>query len=571
MTTKNRDASLDESRPEPSPDALPDALVEQRRGLSLVWLIPVVAALIGGWLAYKTLSEKGPLITLTFKEGTGLEAGKTHLRHKALDVGLVKRVQFSDDLSHVVVTAELAKNVESHLGANTKFWVVRPRVGLGGVSGLETVVSGSYIEVDFGDGEATRAFTGLERPPDVKKDTPGREYSLSTTALGGLQDGSPISFRGIPVGEVLNHKLAENNEELVLHVFVRAPYHELVRDNSRFWKTGGFDVSVGAQGINVKMNSLLSFLAGGIAFDTPDLESAPARASPEGSRFDLFDSFEQVTDSSFTRKHPYILYFDGSVRGLSPGAPVEFHGIKIGSVTDIRLEYDAGTEKLRIPVIVNIEPERVVFDGGREAASVATAAADKPRHPLERLIARGLRAQLKTGSLLTGQLFVDLDFYPNSPAYRPKPDGAYPEIPTVPSTLEAFQSTAAELLAEVMKLPFDQIGKELLGVAEGSNRLVNAPEIRAAVASLNATLKDVQKLSGSLERQVVAVGTGTDKTLVAARDVLEAAEPGSPLLVDLANTLEELAAAARSIRAFTDYLERHPEALLYGKSGPKPR
>lgn len=531
----------------------------------------MVAALIGGWLAYKTVNEKGPLITVSFHEGSGLEAGKTQLRYKSLEVGHVKSVRFSEDLSHVIVTAEMSKDVESHLGAHSRFWVVRPRVGLSGVSGLETVVSGSFVEVEFGDGEPARNFTGLEEPPNITKDTPGRQYTLSTTELGGLQDGSPVSFRGIPVGEILNHELAEDKESLSLHVFVNAPYDQLVHTESRFWKTGGFNVSVGAQGVNVKMDSLLSFIAGGVAFDTPDLDTATGQISPAGHRFKLFDSFEQVAESSFTLRNPYILYFNGSVRGLTPGAPVEFHGIKVGVVTDIRLDYDSATERLRIPVVVNIEPERVTIDGGQNETSVTTAPAVQQGHPLEKLIAQGLRAQLKTGSLLTGQLFVDLDFYPDQPPFHPSTEGTYPELPTMPSTLEAFQNTAADLLAEIKKLPFDRIGQEVLGVVEGSNRLVNAPEIHEAVVTLNATLKDLQKLSRSLERQVTSVGGDAGKTLHAAQEALEIAEPGSPLLVDLANTLEELSAAARSIRAFTDYLERHPEALIYGKSGPKPR
>jgi len=552
-------------------DSLPDAVVEKRRGFSIVWLIPLVAALVGAWLAYKTLSEQGPILTLTFREGTGLDAGKTKIKYKALDVGVVETVRFSPDLSEIIVTARMNKEVERHLGENSRFWVVRPRLGFGGVSGLETVVSGTYIEVEFGDGNPARTFAGLEQPPIVRTDTPGHRYLLLTDRLGSIQRGSPIYFRDIQVGEVLTTQLAEDKRNVLVHVFVNAPYDRLVRDHSRFWKTSGFEVSLGAQGIDVRMESLLSVLLGGIAFDTSghDETDSPSR---DGTQFRLYDSFADIAESSYTRRDSYLMYFEGSVRGLSVGAPVEIRGLKIGKVTEVKLDIDLKTGNIRVPVLVELELERILSaDQVKQFDETYGALRAEGRRPgMEHMVKHGLRAQLKTGSLLTGQLFVELDFYPDSPPLELVYGGRYPEIPTVPGTLEAFQKTAMDILNNLRKLPLDQIANELLGTMQGANRLVNAPEWRATIRSLDATLKDVRALARTADRQVAALAVDAGKTLGAARSTLESLDPEAPLMVDLTNTLEELAAAARSIRALSDYLDRHPESLLYGKGGPGP-
>lgn len=547
---------------------LPDAIVEKRRGFSIVWLLPLVAALIGAWLAYKTLSEQGPTITLTFREGTGLEAGKTRIKYKALDVGVVKTVRFGPDLSRVIVSAQMNKEVEPHLGEHSRFWVVRPRLGFGGVSGLETVVSGTYIEVEFADGNPAREFVGLEQPPAVRADTPGRRYLLLTDKLGSIQRGSPIYFRDIQVGEVLTTELAEDRQNVLVHGFVNAPYDRLVRDQSRFWKTSGFEVSLGAQGIDVRMESLLSFVLGGIAFDTPTHDEG-GEPSQSGARFRLYDSFASIAESSYTRRDPYMMHFEGSVRGLSVGAPVEVRGIGIGKVTEVKLEVDLKTGDVRAPVSVELELERLLSqDLVRQLdETYGPLRADGRRPSMERMVERGLRAQLKTGSLLTGQLFVDLDFYPDSPPLQLVYGGQHPEIPTVPGALEAFQKTALEVLDDLRKLPLDRIADELLGTMQGASRLINAPELRAAIRSLDALLKDVRSLTQTADRQVAALAADAGKTLGAARSTLEGVDPEAPLMVDLANLLKELATAARSVRILTDHLERHPESLLYGKGG----
>ena len=471
-----------------------EAVVQERRGLSIVWLIPLAAVIIGGWLAYKTLSEKGPTITITFKTAAGLEAGKTRVQYKAVTIGVVDDIDVSQDLSNVIVTASLDKDVKPFLTDGTQFWVVRPRLGAGGVSGLGTLVSGAYIEIEPGQGEPAKAFTGLEVPPVVRVGTPGHEYILKTAPLGSLVPGSPVYFHDLKVGEVTSGELDEDERGFTVHIFVNEPHHALVRANSRFWNASGIDVSIGADGMQVRTQSLQALLSGGIAFDSPSGESAPAE---EGAQFKLYESLTAANEAVFFDKEAYVMYFEGSMRGLSVGAPVQLKGIKVGEVTDLRLEHDLDTLEFRVPVFIQLEPGRVRFiSGGTE---VANTGGTDDIEDLKKLVARGLRAQLQTGSLLTGQRYVELGFHPDSPPAEFQLVGNHYELPTVPSAMDEFRSTATEMLAKLRNLPLDEIAAEVLGTLEGTNRLVNSPELIETLESVRKTTARAAPLATSLK------------------------------------------------------------------------
>lgn len=547
--------------------AVADAVVKESRGWSTVWLIPLVAALIGVWLAYKTISEKGPLVTIIFQDAAGLEAGKTRIRHKAVEVGVVEAIHLSDDLTHVVVQGRIDKALEPHLGENTHFWLVQPQVGLQGVTGLETLVSGTYIGVTFGGTRPTRSFTALARAPLITPDTPGRQYLLATERLGSLTTGSPIYYRGIQVGEVLDTRLAPDMSSVYLRIFVRAPYDDLVHNDSRFWQVSGVDISMNAQGFNLKMESLAALALGGIAFETPG-RSEGTDPSEEGARFALYDSYASIKEADLISKNPFLVYFNGSVRGLSPGAPVEFRGIQIGRVVSVSLQLDL-VGKPKIPVVIDLEPQRFLSSAEMQKLKARyDAQGSQQQYPImEKLVAAGLRAQLQTGSLLTGQLFVNLDYFPDSPRSELIYGGQYPQIPTVPTTLDEFQNSAVDVLNNLKNLPLDKIGKELTTTLQSANRLINDADLKATLRALDATLKDVRQLAQTTDRQIASLAAGAEKTLGSVRATLQSVEPGAPTIVDLSSTLEELANAARSIRALASYLERHPEALIKGKAG----
>ncbi len=548
-----------------------ELVVEKARGLSVIWLIPLVALLIGGWLAYKTLSEQGPTITITFKQPGSLEAGKTKIKYKDVEVGVVETVKLSEDLSKVIVTAQLDKNVESHLGEGTQFWVVEPRFGLGGVSGLDTLIAGHYIQVEFSDGKPRREFIGLEHAPKISADTPGKRFTLMADRAGSLSEGTRLYFRDIQVGSIVGVRLADDRSDVLVDVFVDAPYDQLIHESSRFWQTSGIDISMGAQGIDVKVGSLLSLLGGGITFDTPNLNDPNNPPSKPGAKFWLHKDYANIAEGYYVHKIALMMNFEDSVRGLSVGAPVEVRGIQVGKVTGVKFNFDIETNKLKIPVYIEIDLDRIMPQS--EIKKMETSFSREiaaHHHPgIEALVAQGLRARLKTGNLLTGQLFIDLDFYHDDAGKKVIYAGELPELPTLPSVAEAFKNDISEILAKLKRLPLDKIGDELLGTVQGSNKLMNSEDVKDAIRSLNTTLKDVHQLAQTTDKEIVKLTASLDKSLTTAVKVLEQIDPGSPIIVDVGKALEELAASARSIRTLTDYLERHPEALLYGKGGAK--
>ncbi len=532
--------------------------------ISPIWLFPIVALVIGGWLVYQTLSQRGPTITITFKTAEGIEEGKTKIKFREVEVGLVESIAIKD-LSNVIITAKMKKGAEPHLTESTRFWVVRPRVGLQGISGLGTLVSGAFIDVDPGKGgKPIREFVGLEEPPILTTDDPGQEFTLVTDKLGSYTAGSPVYYRGIEVGEVLGHQMAENHKEIFVRVFIYEPHDQLVRDDSRFWNASGLSVSVDADGMEVNIESLKALAVGGIAFDTPsDLEAgAPSKA---GTRFSLRESKAAVDEAVFTKKFRWILYFTGSVRGLSRDAPVEFKGIKVGSVVDVRLEADPKSRAYRIPVLIDLEPERmtVIGEGG------IGRTIDRETHiaAVRSWISTGLKGRLKAGSLITGQLFVDLDLHPDHETIM-RGDGKYPEIPTIPSSIEEITRSLTAILDKVQALPLEELTRSLTNTVKSAERLMSSEEIPNALKSFDQTLAILNRLIKNVDQNIApetrSVLAEANKTL---KTVREAISPDSPLRYDLETTLQELAAAARSIRLLAEYLESNPNALIYGKGG----
>ncbi len=539
-----------------SPDAIPEATVQTKRNISIVWLIPLVAAIIGAFLAWKAISEKGPTITIHFKNAAGLEVDKTKLRYKNVEIGQVTNIELTQDISSVIVTAELRKGAEPYLTDNTRFWVVRARVAAGEVSGLGTLFSGAYIGIDpVTEGEPTRAFVGLERPPLFRTDEPGAVFQLRANSLGSLERGSPVYYRRFKVGQVTDYEMAEDGRSVAIQVFVHAPHHERVRENTVFWNASGLDVSLSAEGVTVDTESFVSVLLGGVSFDTPRAQK-PGSAPKKDQVFDLYPSRSATEERIYTEKEYYLLYFAGSVRGLTVGAPVEVRGIKFGEVVDVTLQFDVRELEPRIPVLIMLEPERIEVIGGE----------DPGQSNLDALVAKGLRAQLKTGSLLTGQLYVDIDIHPDAEPAKVVYEGPYPVLPTLPSSMEELRASLAGTLAKIEKLPLAEIGAHLNNTLAGTDKLVNSPALAETVDNLNATVKDMRGLVNNLDAKVVRE---TAATLQQAQATLVSMDnsmgPNSTLYTQLNELLSQLADAAQSIRLLADYLERHPEALISGK------
>jgi len=520
---------------------LPEPAVKTLRRLPSVWLIPLVAILIGAWLAIKSYSAQGPSITITFQNAEGLEPGHTRIKYKDVEIGKVGTITFSPDYSRVVVKADLTREAKGLLSAHSRFWVVRARVSTSGVSGLGTLLSGAYIGMDPGQpGPLVRNFEGMEIPPVVTTHQEGMMFSLRAEKLGSLNIGSPVLFRHIRVGEVAGFELEKDGQAVDVKIFVHSPYTHLVRRDSRFWNAGGVDVTLDTSGIRMSSDSLVDMLLGGVSFESP-MSLDASEPALEGQVFALFPSHEQINERAYLDRHYYVVDFSESVRGLNRGAPVEFRGIQVGQVEDIKLELRMDKLEARVPVLIALEPERLKVLG-RGGASMDAV--------IEKLVARGMRAQLKMGSLLTGSLYVDLDFYPQTPARAFGHYGTYREIPTIPTTMGAMISNLTKFLDRLQALPVEEL----------------ASDLRASLPALRETLEQSKILMTRLNKETVpqaqAVFEQAQVTLAAVEKTLRS---DGPLPQDLRQTLQEFTKAARALKDLAESLERHPESIVFGK------
>jgi len=512
----------------PLPHAPESRAVPRRRThLSLVWLIPIVAAIAGAWVAVTRILAEGPEIRIVFRSAEGLEAGKTKIEYNGVEVGSVTEIRLAEDHQRVIVTVKMAPETDGFLVEDTRFWIVRPRISGATVTGLGTIVSGAYIGMEIGSAKTSRRrFEGLDTPPIVTADVPGRFFVLTTPDLGSLDNGTPIFFRRLKVGEVESYELNEDGQSLNLTVFVNAPYDQYVTSATRFWHASGIDVSLSATGLAVQTQSVLSLLIGGIAFETPATGPVLPPAE-EQAVFTLFkdraEAFKPISHSA----HTYLVVFKQSVRGLAAGAPVEFHGIPVGEVLDVAAQIDPQTFEFSVLVTLRLHAERLRLAILEPRPGVDMEAVR--RQLVDSLVARGVRAQLRTGNVLTGALYVAFDFVADAKPATVDWSQEPVQLPVAPSQLEEIQERVVSITKELQEIPFKEI----------------AIDLRNAIAEFNRTLASAR---GSLDSANALI------------------EPNSVLEQQLDSTLQEVSGAARAVRLLAEDLERHPEALIRGKA-----
>lgn len=544
--------------------------VHHQSGPSLVWLIPLITLLVGAWLVVKTVSEQGPQATISFKTAEGIEVGKTRVKYKNVDIGVVDTVNFSDDFSHVVVTIDFNHGTENFLRRDTRFWVVKPQLSIRGASGLGTLVSGAYIEIEPGPGAYQSHFSGLDSKPVITADEIGRKVVLVTQSLGSIDTGSPVYYQGLLAGEVLGRELGNDRKSIFVHAFIRDPFDQLLRGNTRFWNVSGIDVSMGADGFRVRSESLESLMFGGISFETPQAAESTI-TDINDLVFTLHESYDSIQEQTYTKKLLFVLFFDGSVRGLSTDAPVEFKGIKVGSVLDIRLEFDSDTTGFRIPVVIEIEPERIMEKG--------SGVIDSPYSTLDKLVERGLRARLQTGSLLTSQLFIELDMHPGTPVLLSgSDDSSYPELPTLKAAnIDQITASVEGLLQKLNALNIEEIAAVLIDTLKGAsqtidsaNELISDPGIAGTIEDMRASLASFRNIMHDVDSANVDVVIGSaqaaldglNETLSTTNHLLK---PDSPLQYNAIKMTSELEETARAIRTLIETLERDPQSLIFGR------
>lgn len=532
----------DEPKGASAGDEVPRAIVRTRSMPSIVWLIPAVAAIVGLYLAYWAWSEQGPSITIVFESAEGLTAGQTRIKYKEVNVGVVESVELVEDLSQVRVTASVVNELARYLTDETSFWVVKAEVSAAEITAVDTLLSGAYIAVDpSAEGKRTRFFTGLEKAPVVRSDKPGTLFQLSARELGSIDVGSPVYYRWIRVGQIAGYQLEREGEAVRVQIYIEAPHDERVRSTTRFWNASGLDAVVTAEGLQIDTPSLMSMLVGGIAFETPPTVTV-AQDVPENMVFELYPNKQATRRPRYSLKTRFLLYFENSVAGLVPGSPVEFRGIKLGEVLDVDVELDRRTNEMRIPVVIEIEPERLGL--------TPEELSDDGVNRIESMVSHGFRARLATNNLITGQKAVDFDFVTGAEPAVVQHGRAYPILPTVTGGLDAITTRVTRIVDRVDRLPIESIGENLDKVFASLAETMDSVE--ALTASANSDL--LPKMTASLER--------LEQTLASADAIIS---PDSAVALELEALVGDLSEAADSLRVLAERLEEHPEELLRGK------
>jgi len=552
----------------PEPMKIADAVLRRRR-FNLIWFVPIIAASISVYLAVTFLSDRGPLITISFLTADGITAQQTEVKHKAVSLGMVENVHLTKDLKRAVVHVRMKREALPFLTDHAHFWVVRPRLTPGNISGLETLVSGAYIEVDPGDpgGAPAQEFTGLEDPPAVRSDQPGSTFWLHAPRLGSIGPATPVFYRDVTVGEVLSYDIGDGLGPVRIHIFVKAPFDRFVHDATHFWNASGVSLSLGAQGVHVEFESLQALLSGGVAFETPRSMASTPR-SADDQEFNLFDSQADADAAGLADNILLVTYFDSSVAGLARGSPVELFGLQIGAVTDVRLTRDPASTHMHARVTFDIQPERV-FTEARAGATVPLA------DEVIALVRQGMRAVLESSNFITGQKVISLQYVPGEVAPLGQ-EGAALVMPSQGGGLDNITSSISDIATKLDKIPFDDIGRDLASALKSVDRTVSGPDMQNALRQLSETLTDISHLARHADeglspalKRLPQLSADLQQAVARADTLLGQGGIGadSDMQRNLARLLDQVNDAARSIRLLADFLDRHPEALIRGRAG----
>jgi paraquat-inducible protein B len=528
--------------PSAAPPAAPPAAKLRRRRFSFVWLIPLVAAAIAGYLGYRTILTQGPLLTLTFDTGEGLAAGQTQLQYKAVVLGTVEAIDLSSDNSHVAVKIRMNHVGKRFLNSHARFWVERPRFTPGDLSGLATLVSGAYIAVDPGPpgGSYQSDFTGLEEPPGVRSNEPGNSYILKADHIGSLGTGSPVYYRDVQVGEVLGVDLGNGLGPATVSIFVKAPFDNLVKAQSHFWNSSGITAGVQGGGFHIEFQSLQAIVSGAVTFDVPydDFKNPPVA---NGSMFYLYQSKDDADAAGYQDNIKTVAYFSSSVAGLTKGSAVDILGIQVGEVTHVALVLDPKSGGATARVEMEIQPDRVA------STAVIAHANISPLQMLQAMVASGSRAEVNTVSFVTGQKGITLVKVPDAkPAVMGQEGDTY-VIPSQNGGLDKVIANLTDISGKIDKMPLDKIGNNLNSLLVSANKVVAGPAMTGTLDQLSATLKTANTTLGSVNQDF-----GHDSDFQRNLQILMA----------------EATEALRQIKLLSQQLERNPQSLLLGKNAP---
>jgi paraquat-inducible protein B len=536
--------------------------VRRRRRIPLIWLVPIITGLIALWLAWDTYSKRGPTITVSFDSAAGLTAGQSQLKFKDVTMGTVKSVAVSPDLTKVLVTIETTREATPLLTDKTIFWIVKPQLFAGNISGLDTLLSGSYVGMlpTTEAGKPKREFVGNQDPPILTTEVPGTTFILETRRLRSISLGSPIFYRDLEVGTVLGWDLGHMARSVSIHAFIRAPFDKYVHDDSTFWNASGISIKLAGTGIDVQMESVKALLMGGIAFESRPGTSAPVSAAMH--QFPLYADREAARAAGFSHHLEVMSNFSGSVAGLDVGADVTLHGLKIGEVTEVGLMFDPKLSRVVAPVRYRIDAERI--------SGIAAIKGMPPGTVAQEMVRRGFRAVLQAPSLISPGKIVAIEFVPDAPPDELRREG---DVFIVPSSegggFDSITRSANELLSKINRIDFDAIGVSVGNIAKGLDTKINGPEIKSILADTQDTMRKIDAGVGPAMAKLPEIANQLQAALLQVNRLAASINAGyggeSRLNRDIENLVRQFTDTVRSVRALSDLLTRDPQALIKGR------
>lgn len=520
---------------------------------SPVWIVPGIALIFGGWLVVDSYLSQGPVVDVTFANAEGIKAGETQVKRLSVELGTVEEVYLNEGYSDVTVVIQFDEGTQELLRQDSQFWVVKPRVGADGISGLSTILSGAYIELSPGIGAVgKRDFEGLDTAPVTPRSTPGNRISLVSEGNNSLSSGEPVLYNGYKVGLVENSDLSVTDGKTYYDLFVEAPYDQLITTNTKFWNASGITFDAGVNGVSVSTGSLEAILSGGVAFGLT--EGTPLGDSiSEGAIYELYPSFTAIPEQNFEYSIEYMLLFDSSVRGLSIGAPVEYRGIRFGTVTDISFElvdpedgFNAEGRGL-MPVLISIDPGRFLTD--------TNAALEEVSEVMTQAVSNGMRASLSNGNLITGSLYVSLDFQNGSEPAQITELAGRKLLPTSNAGLAQLEQQVSQVLTKIQELPIE------------NSLALAASALESMTTTVGTADQTLQYVNDVLEETNTAqLPQKVEAALNQLSTALGGISPGSPIYLELNNALDELTETLRNTRELSATIEAEPRSLIFPTS-----
>lgn len=519
------------------------AEITSQKQLSAIWIIPILALAMGMWMLFQYVNSTGPKVTLILPTADGLEVGKTQIKALNVNVGVISEIKLSKRYDHIIATAQMTKDAQRMLREDSLFWVVKPRIGRDGVSGLDTLLSGAYIQLQPGQSTAAQdQFTVMDLPPIAPPDAKGLRLVLTHKEAGKLNVGDPVMYEGFTVGRVETTQFDVTSKSAQYQLFIFAPYDKLVSSGSFFWLNSGVNLQLNAEGLQFSLGSIESLLKGGVTFGLLQEDDFGQPVTEQLTEFRLFDDLKQIHEDMYDDYIEFVMMFDESVRGLKASAPVEYRGLRIGTVSKVPLrtrQSDLDINSNRIPVLVRIELGRV-YDNFNKV--------DLPtlKSHMQQEFSKGLKASLKTGNLVTGALYIDTDYFPEEPLETLKEFDGYSLFPTKPGGFAEVQKQVTDLLRKLNGLPMDK-----------------------TLESLNSTLKTSEKLLASAER---LINQSTTQNLPAdIRASLKQLEttlagfgPQSTVYRELETTLDQFNQVMAEFKPVIRTINEKPNALIFG-------